>query len=351
MTNKFKILMFITVTFLLFACIYNALFEYSLNSPRVASWWLKDTITKKEQISDKEQGERIVILSGSNGLFGFDGKVLQKRTGMPVINLALHASLDLRFYQWIAEKNIRKGDIVIIPLEYNYYSIDNPYNTWFIDNMMSWGKDYLNWLTPLEYWKFISHVDLQKVISGSWSNYLIHNGSPYKSKLHSVDEILNYKFNNTFHEYDFRSVDNYGDILAPEENKRDAIKLIEKPEKNQKGLYYMKNVELTEYGISSVYELVKSIEKLGAKPVITWPASMKTPYFSIDDPDSESMINTIKTRLAEKGLKTYCSPWSVNINPKLFYDTAYHLNKKGARIRTEAVYLCLKNENLLSPSN
>ena len=90
---------------------------------------------------------------------------------------------------------------------------------------------------------------------------------------------------------------------------------------------------------------------MAATAVLTWPTSMKTQYFNKDDPQSNSMINTLTNNLKEHDIEIYCSPWSVNLDPKLFYDTAYHLNKEGARIRTEAVYSCLKHENLLTPSN
>lgn len=350
MMAKVKIVIFMIVVFAC-AIAYSKLFQSTIDSPKVASWWLKDVIVKKEQISDTVKGERIIILSGSNGLFGFDGNLLSKKAGMPVVNLALHASLDINFYKMIAERNIRKGDIVILPIEYTYYTLNDSYNTWFIDNMIAWGGSYLRWIDPVEYWKFISHVDLQKVVSGSFSNYLIKNGANYKSKLHSEDEIHAYNNDGSFHEYDFKSIDSYGGILAPAENKRDALAIIQDMEKYQGGIYYTKNLKQTKYGISSVIGLVRYIEKMGATAVLTWPTSMKTQYFNKDDPQSNSMINTLTNNLKEHDIEIYCSPWSVNLDPKLFYDTAYHLNKEGARIRTEAVYSCLKHENLLTPSN
>ncbi|ELY4158022.1 hypothetical protein SMZ39_001963 [Cronobacter turicensis] len=349
MNNKTKIGLFFASALVTFA-LYNSLFQYSLNAPGVASWWLKDVFVKKEQISKETKSPRLVILSGSNGLFGFDGELLNKETGIPVVNLAMHASLDLKFYEWIVERNVRKGDIVIIPVEFNYYTLDNQYNSWFIDNIMAWGGDYLEWLNHLEYVKFMSHVELRKVSSGALSNWFINNGSSYKSKLHDPKEIASYKYDGSFHEYDFRSVDDHGDILAPNENKRDALPLINDPDKNRAGLYYMKNAEVTSYGVSSVSSLVNKVESVGAKAVVTWPSTMRTKYFSNDDNQSVQWVNKIKTSMSDVGVEIKCTPWSVNIEQRYFYDTAYHLNREGAVIRTRSVLDCLYTSGILKPS-
>lgn len=349
MINRMKIIIFAFSAFLIING-YNWIYQFSFGAPRIASWWIHDVMVKKENISDKSTDKRIVIISGSNGLFGFDSKLLEKKTGLPVINLALHASLDMNFYRWFAERNIRKGDIVILPIEYNYYTLNDPYNEWFIDNILAWGQSYLRWVSPIEYVRFMFHVEISKVSSAAMSNYYIKKSSSYKTKLHADEEIISYIYDGSFHEYDFRSIDNHGDILSPAVNKRAVVPFIEEPDKNKLGLYYMKNTDLTEYGINSVASLVKSIESLGANAFLTWPATMKTAYFNKNDPQSAKLINKIKNEMNIRGVKTYCSPWDVNIYPKNFYDTVYHLNKDGARIRTEAVYSCLENEKLLKPS-
>lgn len=346
MNAKIKISL-LAVTSLIAMSGYSKLYEYSFDAPRVASWWLKDVIVKKELLSKKTDGKRIVIISGSNGLFGFDGERMQKETGLPVVNLALHASLDLNFYRWIAERNIRSGDIVILPLEINYYTLDGPYNSWFIDNMLAWGKDYLKWVSYDEYWKFMSHVELKKVASGALSNWYIQHGSSYKTKLHSKNEIANYQYNGSFREYDFRSVDDTGGILAPNENRREAISLSENPDKYGAGLSYLKNDQLTNYGLDSVYELVKSIKNHGGKVVLTWPATMNTKYFMKGDKASDDMVSRIKKRLEDNGIAIHCDPWRFNIPQKMFFDTAYHLNRSGAEERTDQMASCLKEEGIL----
>lgn len=346
MNNKIKIALFFTSAIVALT-LYNRLFQYSMNAPGIASWWLKDVFVKKEQISNETKGKRIVILSGSNGLFGFDGELINKETSMPVVNLAMHASLDMNFYEWVVERNVRKGDIVIIPAELNYYMLKDAYNSWFIDNVMAWGSDYLKWVSPAQYLKFMSHVELKKITSGALSNWYINNGSSYKSKLHDEIEIKSYKYDGSFHEYDFRSVDNYGDILAPNENKRDALPLINDPDKNKAGLFYMKHADVTSYGINSVSSLVKKVESVGATAVLTWPSTMRTRYFNKDDAQSVDWINKIKTSMSREGIEMACSPWSVNLEPTLFYDTAYHLNQAGAEKRTKAVLDCLANSGII----
>ncbi|EJJ0660948.1 hypothetical protein AGI97_000537 [Cronobacter sakazakii] len=348
MNNKIKIGLFFASAIVALG-LYNRLFQYSMNAPGIASWWLKDVFIKKEQISSETKGPRLVVLSGSNGLFGFDGALISKETNMPVVNLAMHASLDMHFYEWVVERNVKKGDIVIIPVELNYYTLEDPYNNWFIDNIMAWGSDYLRWVSPTQYLNFMSHVELRKVVSGALSNWYIQHGSSYKSKLHDEIEIKSYKYDGSFHEYDYRSIDDYGDILAPNVNKRDALPLINDPDKNRAGLYYMKDSNVTDYGIDSVSALVRKVESAGAKAVLTWPTTMKTKYFNKDDKQSVEWIDKVKTSMSSVGVEMMCSPWSVNLEPTLFYDTAYHLNRAGAEKRTKAMLDCLTSSGIIKP--
>ncbi|HDU8611648.1 TPA: hypothetical protein RG697_003297 [Morganella morganii] len=350
MLSKIKILWFFVILSLLVTG-YGYLFKYSLGAPRVVSWWVHDTITKKKKISDSiTRDKRIVIISGSNGLFGIDSKILEDKTGIPVVNFALHASLSIDFYKMIVEKNIRRGDIVIIPLEYNYYFLNDKYNDWFVDNMISWGDEYLDWLNIIDYWEFISHVDLQKIVSGSLSNFMIRNGSSYKSKLNSDDEIATYLYDGNFHGYDFRSVNNHGDIITPKENKRLVIDLINNPGKNKEVLYYMKKHKISNYGILSIASLINSIEKKGAIAVLTWPVSINSNYFNSNDNESQKMIAEISNELSNKNININCDPWSVNMPPSLFYDTSYHPNGEGAKIRTESLYSCLVDNKIITQS-
>lgn len=118
---------------------YFYLYFMQIGKPVVAEWWLKNTIEKKELISEATHGPRVVFISGSNSLFGISGDIIERKTGMKVVNLGLHANLDIDYLVYILRRNIKEGDIVIAPLEYQYYRKDNTPTSWVVTNMPAWG--------------------------------------------------------------------------------------------------------------------------------------------------------------------------------------------------------------------
>jgi hypothetical protein len=62
---------------------------------------------------------RLIFVGGSNLAFGIDSQRIEKATGIPTINMGLHAGLSMPFMLKEVEPNLRKGDVVILCFEYN----------------------------------------------------------------------------------------------------------------------------------------------------------------------------------------------------------------------------------------
>ncbi len=60
---------------------------------------------------------KIVIVGGSSATFGYDSALIEKYTGMPVVNLGLYAALGTKLMLDISREHIEKGDIVILAPE------------------------------------------------------------------------------------------------------------------------------------------------------------------------------------------------------------------------------------------
>ncbi|EAS9682350.1 hypothetical protein EOI71_22450, partial [Salmonella enterica] len=165
MKAKLLIVIFITSAALIIAGYYD-IFKYQIGRSVTAEWWVVNVQDKKEQISKDKKSNRIIFLAGSNGLFGLNSNIISNITEKNAINLAMHASLDISYYRMLLEKNITDGDIVILPLEYEYYFRKNAYSEWFINNMLAWGGGYLSWLPIDKKIEFASHVSALRVIEG-----------------------------------------------------------------------------------------------------------------------------------------------------------------------------------------
>jgi hypothetical protein len=80
-------------------------------------YWLN--IKKNYAISTNNP--KIIFLSGSNGMFGIRTDIIEKEIKRKVVNYCTHAGLGNYIFENVKEI-LQENDIIILPLEYNYYS-------------------------------------------------------------------------------------------------------------------------------------------------------------------------------------------------------------------------------------
>src|SRR4051812_36376231 len=64
---------------------------------------------------------RVVILGGSGALFGVDAELMERKLGVPCVNLAVHAGLGTRYLLARARRDLRPGDVVVLTPEYQLW--------------------------------------------------------------------------------------------------------------------------------------------------------------------------------------------------------------------------------------
>lgn len=76
------------------------------------------TISDKMHLLDSVPSPRLILMSGSSMAFGVDSDLLSRELEMQVVNASLHFKLGSRFMMNQLEATVKKGDIVLITLEY-----------------------------------------------------------------------------------------------------------------------------------------------------------------------------------------------------------------------------------------
>lgn len=121
-----------------------------------AAWILK----QKQELIRQPSDRRLIVISGSNGLFGIDADQLEKETSYRAINAATHAGLPWKLNILTSANLARSGDIVLMPLEYASYYRDEPLNSlavevahqiglrYFLTLSMAQKLTYIRLLTP-----------------------------------------------------------------------------------------------------------------------------------------------------------------------------------------------------------
>ena len=108
-TKKFLFGFFTGALLLLLAMVLNTYF--SLNGSFSEGQWVADAIRIKHKLI-KESEPQIIIISGSNGLFGFSAEQITKKCGVSCINGAVHAGLGIDYILHDAKKVFRTRSLV-----------------------------------------------------------------------------------------------------------------------------------------------------------------------------------------------------------------------------------------------
>lgn len=83
--------------------------------------WTAEVLAIKLKAAEKKPSPRILIAGGSGVNFGLSAKIFEQETKIPSVNLGTHAGLMLDHLLYTVGKTIRRGDVVLLALEYPYY--------------------------------------------------------------------------------------------------------------------------------------------------------------------------------------------------------------------------------------
>lgn len=286
--------------------------------------WLKPLYTVKDFINSKPTTkQRLLIISGSNSLFGFDGALIDSQTRFKPINYGSHAALPINFQIDKIIDQVKEGDIIFMPLEFNYYTRNEPNEDyWYIQNMLTWNKNYTKYITTKN-----------TILAYIKNNPMIMFKNFFKSFIRPVDMPTNpiatmqEKWQNPqkFEGYEYTSLNQYGDFCTQVGN------LYTNNEK-----YLFPNLKLSPFFLSEYARLTEFAKNKNIKVFLTYPVTLENPDFSLNDPKTFAKIDNLKAQLKAHNIEIYGDFRDFHFERKYFFDTAYHLNSEGAILRTQA---------------
>lgn len=109
-----KISLLIVFTTLLFTLI-SWLNPYKIQDKEIH---FSASIIEKQARLDSLKSPKVILVAGSNFLYGIDSQLLQDSLGMPVVNMSLQYFLGSDFLLKQVENALQPGDIVIMGFEY-----------------------------------------------------------------------------------------------------------------------------------------------------------------------------------------------------------------------------------------
>lgn len=335
--NKKRFIIFIFFNLIVFTIIYVALFYYQLGANVKSESW----IDPMYQIKDKKaldigNKNKIIIISGSNSLFGINTELISTITNKPVLNLAVHAGLDIDYLYYKINKYIQPNDIVVMPLEYVYYT-SNGYSDWFMNNILVWGNDYFNSLNIFDKIKFIFNLNVDRLSLGLKHKLNNEIYKPTENVVVDLTKILN-SYGEKWRGYNYKSSNLDGDINA------DEIK-VEFP----LGEYFQSNITVSDHFLIVYNKIDKLIKNNNAKLILTHPITFNNSKYNLNNKEHQKRINDFSFILSANNVSISCNPSLFHINEIYSFNTNYHANKYGALIRSENLGYCI-NELIKNPN-
>lgn len=304
---------------------YYAFFTLQFDNPSAAEYWIHDELVVKKHFVENIKKPKIMIVSGSNALFGIDSAYLEKTLQRPVQNLSVHAGLPLDSLFTYVAPIAKKGDIIILPLEWEYYQNDflQP-SEWMIQQVAAWNKAYfdtLPFLRKLIYIQAESLNDVVQFISLNHHKQAILKTNPERAR--RSESVLLAEYNAkaplTHFAFDYLNTNKKGDML------------------NTCGKTYL-NLTKDQFSLSTLHYInfiklkieLNKLEKRGVQTFVTFPA---LPRMLVTTDDYKKM-QQIVSLLKNLHINVIGKPENYFYSNDDFYNSYYHLNCLGKMKRS-----------------
>jgi len=262
----------------------------------------------------------LVIVSGSNSLFGFSAEKLTNTYGIISVNAAIHAGLGIDYTLHYARRYLKPGRIIVLPLEYEQYTKPSKDPT-FIHQALNYDSSYLDKLSVIEKIEFIGSIPVQVHMS------LIKNFI-FPSKQSSKG-------------YDSKTLNKFGDETKNDwsnDEKRKVVKLVNRLKRS--GDIYKHN----DRAWDAIKKFIKDARESNTTVVLAHPNRFNQ---SINLTANEEFFRELILRAEKIGINIIGSAEDRLYNSSRIYDTIYHQNSYGQSISTDILYQQLHRNGVI----
>lgn len=285
------------------------IFDFTVVGNQYSYFYTSSLIDKVDRLCAITE-PKIILVGNSNVSFGMDSALLEETMGMPVVDLGLQGALGNAFHEGIAKLNIQQGDIVVV--SHIDYADDDKLN----DAALAWitveknprllqilrPKDWIPMLRAYPNYAFNCFVRWQQ----GWNT--IPEGTSYiREGVNEYGDFIN-RIGEESATYPFQA----GELTVPQVG--DAC-------------------------IARMNQLNEYVLGKGAQMVVSF-APIADGEFTPDREGYHAFAEELESRLdcpVISEIDDYFFSYDC------FYDTIYHLNAKGARLRTEQLIRDLQN--------
>jgi hypothetical protein len=283
---------------------YLVLLYCGMTDPLEAGAVQRDKIARLQSLPSP----KIVIVGGSNVMFGIDSERIQRTTGIPVANMGVNAGISLNYMLQVVRPRIAGGDIVVLALEHSAFYEDPRELTDATMEVLVHdpnGPEYLRSIGGMGWERVGRLLRYNSKIIGFIDN-----------RLRPLFPFLPQRI------YRRTSFNELGDVVA--HLKRAAqYPAVELGSDMRRGV--------APESVRTLERFVADVRSRGGRVVLSWPSVMYSQYVH----DRSAIDATFTVVQQSPTLRTTSSPKDYVFPDDYFYDTPWHLTASGRALRTE----------------
>jgi len=138
--------------------------QISVGTP--SSRWVFDAYQLKQASAEQVSGSRVLIVAGSNALFGIDSKIISEYWQRPTVNLGVNAGLGLPYILYKAKQIARPKDIIFLPMEYALFLDEGYPNAQIIDYALARDPPFLRQLNRVRQFQYVISMAPERWVQG-----------------------------------------------------------------------------------------------------------------------------------------------------------------------------------------
>jgi hypothetical protein len=266
-----------------------------------ASQSLLMSAVDKENLLRNVPSPRIIFIGGSNASFGLNSETIRDSLRINPINTGIHVAIGLKYMCENALDHVRKGDIVILIPEYHlFYESLNSGSEELMRSILDTNQGGINPLDLAQIVNITAHIPRYTLSKFNPRDYILFS----KNELYSVDSFNQFGDANAHWDMEPREFQSFTSL--PGRFNPETIPFIE--------------------GFS------RSVKDKGAQLVVTFPCleghSFDNLYLKISE---------VEEALQNSSITVVGSASRYRMSRRYFFDTPYHLNKKGIDHRTDLI--------------
>ena len=269
------------------------------------------SVIDKHKLLKVTQSPRVILVGGSNVAFGLDSAIIQHELRLPVVNMAIKATIGLHYMLEEVKPFIGHGDLVMVMPEYEQFYGDLPNGNDDVWLLLWYSPDgYRNLRSPSQYLALLKsfHVFMFTRSRVAWDK---------------LTTVLRMKPESKPDLYSRSSFNEHGDFVAH---------LSLSP--SWDGCFpTQKDETLNEETFSSLQNLSKYAARKKAKMVFFWPSIPETFYVA-----QKAWIQRIVSKMNQyPDIRVHGTPFDSVLPVNNFFDSPYHLNATARLKRTLAI--------------